>query len=220
MQKDASVVASGRAKPMANGLRLVVYDATQRKRTPRLLGLSWQYGTQLYRALGRIDAAHGARGFASAFEWLRSHRPTQPIEEVQFWGHGKWGRLFVDREVLDRSVVSPNHRHHAAFQAVRERLMPNALLWFRTCETLGAQLGRDFASALGDATGARVAGHTFEIGFFQSGLHLLRPGTTPHWPATEGLASGSAEQPERALPSTPDAPNTITCLTGEVPPGF
>ncbi len=205
---------------MAAGLRLVVYDATQRKRAPKLLGLSWQYGTHLYRALGRVDAAHGARGFASALEWLKKHEPTRPIEELQFWGHGKWGRIFIDQEPLDRSVLSPAHRHHAAFQAVKERLTPNALLWFRTCETLGARAGQDFAAALGDATGARVAGHTFVIGFFQSGLHCLRPGEQPEWSATEGLASGSAEQPESALTSTPDAPNTITCLDGQIPHGF
>jgi hypothetical protein len=205
---------------MPAGLRLVVYDATQRARPPKLLGYSWQYGTHLYRALGRVDAAHGARGFASALEWLKKCQPSRPIQELQFWGHGKWGQIFIDRESLDRSVLSPAHRHHAAFQAVRERLAPDALLWFRTCETFGAERGHDFASALADATGARVAGHTFVIGFFQSGLHCLRPGAQPRWSATEGLARGSAEQPEMALPSTPTAPNTITCLDGEIPAGF
>jgi Domain of unknown function (DUF4347) len=205
---------------MADGLRLVVYDATQRQRRPKALGLSWQYGAQLYRALGRVDAAHGARSFADAFAWLARHEAARPIQEVQFWGHGKWGRIFIDREVLDRSVLAPGHSQQRAFAAVRERLVPDALLWFRTCETLGAHAGQDFAAALADATGARVAGHTFVIGFFQSGLHCLRPGVTPAWSALEGLAKGSAEQPESALPSTPDSPNTITCLTGRIPDGF
>jgi len=205
---------------MTTGLRLVVYDATQRQRRPKALGLSWQYGTQLYRALGRVDAAYGARSFADAFAWLARHEAAQPISEVQFWGHGKWGRIFIDGEVLDRGVLGAGHQHHRAFQGLRERLSPDALLWFRTCETLGAQAGHDFAAALADATGARVAGHTFVIGFFQSGLHCLRPGVAPSWSATEGLAQGSAEQPEAALNSTPDAPNTITCLTGQIPEGF
>jgi len=205
---------------MASGLRLIVYDATQRQRQPRALGWSWQYGTHLYRALGRVDAAHGAVSFADAFAWLAEHEPAQLISEVQFWGHGKWGRIFIDREALDRALLSPGHQHHQAFQAVRERLAPDALLWFRTCETLGARVGQDFAAALSDATGARVAGHTFVIGFFQSGLHCLRPGTAPNWAAEEGLAKGSAERPESALPSTPEAPNTITCLTGRIPDGF
>lgn len=205
---------------MADGLRLVVYDATQRLRRPKALGLSWQYGTHLYRALGRVDAAYGARGFADALAWLARHDGARPLQEVQFWGHGKWGRIFIDRESLDRSVLGHGHSQHRAFQAVRERLVPDALLWFRTCETLGARAGQDFAAALADATGARVAGHTYVIGFFQSGLHCARPGVAPAWSTVEGLARGSAEQPEQALNSTPDAPNTITCLTGQIPEGF
>lgn len=205
---------------MSDGLRLVIYDATQTSRRPRALGFSWQYGTHLYRALGRVDAAFGARSFTEAFAWLTRHQPARPISELQFWGHGKWGRVFIDREPLDRDVLRPSHVHHSAFSAFRERLAPDALLWFRTCETLGARPGRDFAVALGDATGARVAGHTFVIGFYQSGLHCLRPGLAPHWPDTEGVARGSAAQPELALPSAPNAPNTITCLNGRIPDGF
>jgi hypothetical protein len=205
---------------MTDPLRLVIYDATQRTRRPRALGLSWQVGTRFYRALGRVDAAYGAHSFAEAFSWLSNYEPARSIGELQFWGHGKWGRIFIDREPLDRELLRPGHRHHAAFNGVRERLSGDALLWFRTCETLGARPGRDFAVALGDATGARVAGHTFVIGFYQSGLHCLRPGEAPHWSDTEGLARGSAAQPEIALNSSPTAPNTITCLSGQIPEGF
>ena len=205
---------------MSAALRVIVYDATQRQRSPRALGYSWQYGTHLYRALGRVDAAYGARGFSDAFDWLARYRSSEAIGEFQFWGHGKWGRIFIDRETLDRDVLRASSAHAAAFQAFRERLTPDALLWFRTCETLGASAGQDFAAALADATGARVAGHTFVIGFFQSGLHCLKPGQKPHWSSSEGLARGSAAEPETALPSTPDAPNTITCLSGAIPEGF
>lgn len=205
---------------MTEGLRLIVYDRTQRARAPRGLGYSWQYGSYLYRALRRTDAAYGARDFDGMLRFLASYEPTRPITELQFWGHGKWGKIFVAQDSLDRGVLAPTHPRHALFQAFRERLAPNALLWFRTCETLGAHAGQDFAKALGDATGARVAGHTFVIGFLQSGLHCLRPGQTPDWSAAEGLARGTAQAPEQALASAPDAPNTITCLHGEVPAGF
>jgi hypothetical protein len=205
---------------MSDALRLVVFDVTQRSRRPRALGLSWQYGTHLYRALGRVDGAFGARSFEQALSWLGSYERARPIAELQFWGHGKWGRIFIDRDTLDSRVLRPQSPQHAAFQRFRERLSADALLWFRSCETLGAQPGRDFASALGDFTGARVAGHTFSIGFFQSGLHCLRPGTRPAWSSSEGLSRGSAEAPEQALSSSPQAPNTITCLTGQIPVGF
>ncbi len=205
---------------MAEGLRLIVYDATQRRRKPAALGLSWQYGSYLYRALERSDAAYGARSFADAFAWLARHDRSRPIRELQFWGHGKWGRVFIDAESIDRRVLDEGQPHHAGFRAFRERLSPDALVWFRTCETLGATAGRDFAAALGDATGARVAGHTFVIGFFQSGLHSLRPGYAPHWSATEGLASGTADAPRAALASGPHEPSTITCLHGAIPDGY
>jgi hypothetical protein len=101
--------------------------------------------------------------------------------------------------------------------AVRERLTQDALIWFRTCETLGAQPGQDFAAALADYSGARVAGHTFVIGYFQSGLHELSPGVAPHWLASEGLARGTAENPLLARLSGPHEPHTITCFTGQIP---
>ena len=202
---------------VSQALRLVLFDATQRGRKPRALGLSWQLGATLYRGLGRIDAAYGARSFADAFHWLANYEPERAIAELQYWGHGKWGRLFIDRECLDRSALNPNHALRPHLDALRERLAPNALLWFRTCETLGAQPGHDFASALSDFSGATIAGHTFVIGFFQSGLHALAPGATPHWSKTEGLARGTPEDPMQAHSSGPQRPNTITCLTGEIP---
>src|SRR5262245_16909166 len=131
-----------------NALRLVVYDATQQRRPPRALGFSWRYGTHLYRALGRVDAAYGAHDFADALGWLSRVERERSIGELQFWGHGKWGRIFIAAEALDRSVLEPSHRYHSAFRDVQQRLTPDALLWFRTCETLGARAGQDFARAL------------------------------------------------------------------------
>jgi len=202
---------------MGQPLRLVVYDATQRARPPRALGLSWQLGTYLYRGLGRVDAAFGARSFAEAFSWLSTHERERPIAELQFWGHGRWGRALIERESFDRSALAQGHALHAGVRAFRERLSGDALVWFRTCETLGAERGHSFASALSDFLGASVAGHTFVIGYFQSGLHRLRPGERPSWSASEGLARGTPEAPEAALESGPSQPNTITCLTGRIP---
>lgn len=198
-------------------LRLVVYDRTQRSRPPRALGLSWQLGAHLYRGLGRVDAAFGATSFEEAFAFLSKHERERSIGELQFWGHGKWGRVFIDRESLDRSALAPGHRLNHSLLSLRERLSGDALIWFRTCETLGAEPGQSFAAALADFLGASVAGHTFVIGFFQSGLHRLEPGKVVHWSPLEGLARGTPQEPEAALDSGPKQPNTITCLTGNIP---
>lgn len=205
---------------MAAPLRLVVYDATQQTRPPVLLGLTWNLGSRLYRAAGRVDASYGATSFGDMFAWLSSHDPDRSIEQIQFWGHGKWGRLFIDREFLDASSLVPGGSHYAGLVRLVARLAPNALLWFRSCETLGAAAGQDFARRLADFAGARIAGHTYTIGFFQSGLHSVTPGVEPAWAADEGLASGTPRQPVQALVSRPGAPNTITCLASELPEGF
>lgn len=198
-------------------LRLVVFDATQQRRPPALLGTSWRVGSGLYRALGRVDASYGARSFADMFSWLAEVGGDRLIGEVQFWGHGKWGRILIDREALDRSSLRPTHPHHQGLLRLKARLAPSALLWFRTCETLGALAGQRFAVELADFTGARIAGHTYIIGFFQSGLHCLAPGARPNWSPWEGLGSGSPEAPRRALTSRLGAPGTITCLTSKPP---
>jgi hypothetical protein len=198
-------------------LRLLIYDRTQAERPPRLLGLSWRVGARLYEAQGWLDASCGARSLEEALDFLA--RAERPIAEIQFWGHGKWGRVLIERESLDRSALAPGHRLRPKLDAVRERLAPDALIWFRTCETFGARAGHDFARALADFTGARVAGHTFVIGYFQSGLHALSPGDVPSWEPAEGLAAGSAEHPERALASGPGRPNTVTCFTERLPAG-
>jgi hypothetical protein len=202
---------------MSPPLRLVVFDATQMRRPPRWLGRAWHVGSTLYRLQGAVDRSFGARSFESAFAWLERVRGS--VAELQFWGHGKWGRALIDRQPWDRTALGDGHPLRRGLDVLRERLTPDALIWFRTCETLGALPGQDFAKALGDFTGARIAGHTYEIGFFQSGLRALAPGQTPSWDPNEGLAEGDPANPLRSLPSRADAPSTVTCLTTRLPAG-
>jgi len=202
------------------GLRLILYDRTCVNRAGLGLTRAWGSGSLLYRALGRVDGAHGTQSLEEGLRWLSTHRTDERIAEVQYWGHGKWGRIHVGRESLDRAALARGHRHHGALAALRERLTPQALVWFRTCETFGATAGQDFARAWTDFFGCSAAGHTFVIGYWQSGLHLLSPGGVPHWPVGEGLVQGSPHRPERAASSLPNRPNTITCFTGRVPQGW
>lgn len=188
-------------------MRALVYDRTQ-----GYLSQIWSKGSVLYRGLGRLDAVRGATSWDEALRWLGSL--NEPITEIQFWGHGKWGRALVDRTVLD---VGALHAKRPQLEAVCERLSDDALIWFRTCETFGARAGQDFAERFADFFGVRVAGHTHIIGFQQSGLHGLRPGEPAHWSADEGLRAGSAEVPLRAHRSALWRPRTITALRGSFP---
>lgn len=195
-------------------MRVIVYDRTC-VRTRGHLTPFWASGSALYRGLGRVDATHGVDSWDEAFAWLAA-RPA-PISEIQYWGHGTWGGAWVAADRFDADALLPQHRLRAPLEAVRDRLAPDPLVWFRTCETLGTPRGIEFGERLADFLGARIAGHTYVIGFHQSGLHGLLPGVRADWSPDEGVAEGTAEAPTRAKSSRPWAPRTITCLHGRVP---
>ena len=201
-----------------SSLRLLVYDATD-KPGERGLRTAWRTGARVYRALGRVDAYFPAQSWAAALSWLATFRDEEPIAEVQFWGHGKWGAALIADDVFSRATLGQGGATAAALVAIQKRMLPRdgSLVWFRTCETLGAQRGHDFAMQLSETLGARVAGHTYVIAALQSGLHGLKPGARPSWSTTEGLKRGTAEAPEEALWSSAKAPNTVHFMTSEVP---
>ncbi len=216
---------AGRARDSTGGrgLRLVVWDDTGLGRAPwqPLLTTSWRLGSRWYRHRGHapVDAAFGARSWTEAFAWLCSVQPHAAIAEVQFWGHGLFGRVFLGGAVLDEHTIRPGGTHHEDLVALRARLTTSgSLLWLRTCSAFGGRRGHRFATTLAEAVGCRVAGHTHVIGPLQSGLHSVRPGAAPTWPADEGVDDGDEDR--AALPSTPFAVNTITCLHGRIPPGW
>lgn len=175
------------------------------------LSHAWAGGRVLYRALGRLDAGHGAASWADALDWLATFQPQRPIAEIQFWGHGRWGEARVGGEVLDASALDPGHPLFARLARVRGRMLRggDGLWWFRTCETFGTARGHDFARAWTRFFGCRAAGHTHVIGLWQSGLHALMPGAEPHWPVDEGVTAAGT-----GAVSRPGRPNTISFLRG------
>jgi hypothetical protein len=200
----------------SDGLRLMLYDRSCRG--PSLgLGLShaWATGGRLYRALGRFDAVHGAWSWAEGLDWLARAARRRPIREIQFWGHGEWGGLWIDEERLTAAALEPGHYLRDRLATLRARLMPDgsSLWWFRSCDVFGTRAGHDFARAWTRFFGCRAAGHTHQIMVVQSGLHVLAPGQEPTWPADEGVEPGLP----RARDSSWFAPRTITCLHNELP---
>ena len=105
----------------------MVYDRTCRGRA-LLPGLThaWWSGGVLYRTMRRFDAWYGARTWEEALTWLGRVGERAPLAEIQFWGHGKWGLARVDREALDLSALTRDHRHHAALRKIRAVVKPGA----------------------------------------------------------------------------------------------
>lgn len=201
-------------------MRVMVYDPTCVRSLGRP-GLSkfWRAGSVLYGSvLRRFDAWSAARSWDEALRWIARTNPSEPIDEIQYWGHGKWGCALIDRDLFDeRALLRASPLHDSITEITARMRGHDALFWFRTCETLGANAGHQFAKSLSDALGCRVGGHTFVIGALQSGLHCLRPGAAPHWDPAEGLAEGTPSAPRRAHASSWRAPNTIHCLQGAIP---
>jgi hypothetical protein len=205
------------------GLRLMIYDKRSlwRRRRPDLTPV-WALGGLLYRVLRRIDRHRGVSSWAEAFDWIASVDRDRPIEEIQFWGHGLWGLAKIGEERFDHLALSETHEHAARLDEIRRRMLPDgrALWWFRTCLTLGARPGQQFAAALADRLGCRVGGHTHVIAGWQSGLHTLEPGCTATWCENEGIARGGCDSPLEGKWSSRRAPNTITFLHGKIPAGY
>jgi hypothetical protein len=172
------------------------------------LSHAWSVGGRLYQRLGRIDAWYGAATWAEGLDWLGSH--DREISEIQYWGHGTWGGLWMDEELLRADALDEAHRHHARLAAIKQRMTPASLWWFRSCDVFGTGRGQQFARAWTAFFNCRAAGHTYEIGVLQSGLHVLAPGEEPTWPTDEGVKPGVAH----ARSSSVFAPNTITFLHG------
>ena len=171
----------------------------------------------MYRALGRLGHVYGIASWDEAADALvEATRDGTPIRELQYWGHGRFGCVLASREKLDRAALA--HGRFAQTLAERLERHDDSLVWLRTCEAFGGHVGHDFARALADHLGVRVAGHTFVIGFWQSGLHGLAPGARPTWNPSEGIARGTAAAPELGAWSSPHAPHTIHALEGSVPP--
>ncbi|MDG1482372.1 MAG: hypothetical protein P8R54_22465 [Myxococcota bacterium] len=197
--------------------RLMIFDDTCRGQDGRApLTWAWSAGGPLYRGLGRLDEAKGVTSWAEGLAWLAGQ--TAPIAEVQFWGHGRWGRAMVGGDILDAAALHPDHALNPMLRRIRDNLSgPEALWWWRTCETYGALAGQQFAERWSSFLGCRSAGHTHIIGVWQSGLRGIRPNQKAWWGPEEGLASGTPARPTQARLSSMRAPDTISFLSGTIP---
>jgi len=177
---------------------------------------TWTAGGRLFRALNRIDFCQGFDNWYEAWMWLANVCPEEKISEIRYWGHGGPGRVWMGNESLG-PYAPVTSKYKSLISRVQKRLTDDALIWFRTCSTFGADAGRVFAQNWAMNMNCRVAGHTHAIGFLQAGLHSLKPGDEPYWIYDEGIEQGTAEKPKKMSGSWLSSPNLITCLHGEIP---
>lgn len=183
------------------------------------LGLShsWFAGGALYKALSRLDGYAGFSNWQDALAWLVSYKPEKPIAEIQYWGHGTPGRIWMKKVPLLADTPSGATPEGVLLSRLAKRLTPEALIWLRTCSTFAGVRGHNFAEKWSEAMGCRVAAYTHIIGFWQSGLHSVKPGIKAYWPVEEGIKDGTPAFPTKIKQSARSAPNTVSFLTGRFP---
>ena len=121
------------------------------------------------------------------------------------------GRERLDDETMGGSLAP-------GVDALRDALAPGALVWLRCCSAFGYG-GRELAPRLADRLGARVAGHTYIIGAWQSGTHSVAPGGKADWDLLEGVET-SGGVARGAKMSAPGEPRTVGCLRLGLPDGW
>ena len=177
-------------------MKIAIYDAAEK--SP--VGLSWALGARLFKLLGYFKHVIPAHNWSDALRDAIALSVKTPVTEIQFWGHGSPGGVYVAGEPLEAHAT-----HRLLLTELQHVLAPDAFVWFRTCASFAGASGRTFAVAVVSKMKCRVAGSTFNIGFpWHSGQHSLRPGETPYWGASEGL-----NLKNEPLGSRRSAPNTI-----------
>ena len=180
-------------------MKVMIYDATDTK--PGLeLADSWAFGGKLYKQFNKLDKICAANSFKEARDFLVK---LDPIDRLEFWGHGNPGNFFINGIKMDPDEFFKD------LPQIRD------LIWFRSCGTIAGTKGKSFALTVAARTKTTVAGHTHLIGPLQSGLHTLKPGSLPSWSNTEGL-----DKKGNMKSSYIWSPNTISCLHSEIPKGW
>ena len=183
------------------------------------LRFSWLTGGVFYKYFKSVEENSGFEDWESALKWLNYVQPNKKIKTIQFWGHGTPGRVWINGECLSvRSFLASSPERYL-LSKLKERLTPDSTVWFRCCNLFAGKEGKLFAKSLANFLNCRVAGHTFIVHGWQGGLHTVKPGQDPSWSESEGIKikkDGSKEM----LWTAPWSPNTIFCLTNEIPEGW
>lgn len=203
-------------------VKLLLLDANYSKnlRGALMLDFPLALGAALGRTLGRFDGVFFASDWESALNQLLRFREGEPLEELQVWSHGKWGEVRLGRDAFGLEELRSGSRRTALLRTLGKRFVQDGLLWLRCCETFGSIRGKCFARGLAETLGVRVAGHTFVIHAWQSGLHSIRPGAEPGWSDDEGILAGTPASPRAGRRSGPLERNTIAALQMRAPSGW
>lgn len=195
-------------------MKVLIYDETPQPWN--LLDESWWAGAWFAKTRGRFDHKIGAVSWPDALEKLLKISEGKKIEELHYWGHGSWGKVFMGRKAINiAALTNPEHVWHAQLRELAGRFTERSEVWFRVCGVFGNAKGQAFATALSELFGCRCIGSSFIIGPIHAGVHSIKPGEEPSWPEKEGVkVVGTVERMEKSFFGDP---NWIMFWTSEIP---
>jgi len=195
--------------------RLMIYDATTLKDgldwKEDSLAYSWLAGGRLYRIVNFLEKSKGVTSWSEGLDYLIEEGKKKKISQVQFWGHGLWGRAYIGGDKLSTSRLKNDKELAEKFKELSALMTEDAFWWFRTCQTYATESGHEFAKSFTNLIDRKTAAHTHTIGLWQSGGRTLMPGEEPSWSTKQGVENGEAELSSRT------AVNSIPCLQGRLP---
>lgn len=172
--------------------------------------------TKLYRTFCHTKLVKGFDSWSDALHWVNGVEYGHPIRSLQVWGRGGFGSVFIGERCLNIRALSTESHFYGDLVTLRARLTPDATIWFRSSHTFGSDIGQRFAEAFTKFMGCTVAGHTYGLNAFHSGLRTLEPGTKPDWPELEGLVDARDGTMQKAG-SAPWFPRTILFTQNTIP---
>lgn len=155
---------------------VLVYDATY---TGMGYESSWDFASMFEANRGRFQYVVRARSWQHVAEELHQIAiAVGSIDEMQFWGHGTPGVLWIGHDQFTVDSLQ-----HPEWQLLRHLFRRDGSIWLRTCSTLRGAVGRRFADTLACHFGDQVtvAGHTVPIHVVHNGLVLRLPGHASAW---------------------------------------
>lgn len=176
--------------------RLLIYDAA----TKDVASCFWGVGAVWMASNYNMIIA--ASSVDDVIEKLKHNHDA--FDEIQIWGHGSPGYIYIDMVPLLQNFWDELKRH----------CKKDAYVWLRTCSFACGSLGKENTANLANFLDCNVLAHTFSIGQlgFQSGLKTVSPSRPPKWHPSEGVSVDGA-----AIGSTPWRPQTTHALVWNIP---
>lgn len=172
--------------------RLMIYDFSED--TP--VGFTWKVGAFFGRPF--FDKIIYAKNWFDCENQLKAL--TEKYDEVQFWGHGSPGKIYIGGQ-NDPSSFWGN---------LEKVLNKDATVWLRVCSFAHGDHGKVMMHILSEVLGARLIAHTYVIGTWasQSGMHAVdtKNNLLAEWPDEEGRKENVFTS------SNPLAPNTVSAF--------